>query len=58
MDKETIVAECAYSGEPVYPWDSVVIFENGAVVLEDYFWEYAISRGIIKRYEGWQLDGI
>ncbi len=55
--EEEPIAECAYSGDPIYSWDSCVEFENGVITLEDYWIDYAISRGIIKRIMGEMING-
>gem|GEM_PF-5465840 len=54
---ETPVATCKYSGEPIYPWDTVAIFKDGSVVLLEYEYEYMRQMLRPKISEGVDLYG-
>lgn len=36
----TPVGTCAYSGDDVYAWSDVIVFPDGAIVLQEYELEY------------------
>jgi hypothetical protein len=49
------VGVCKYSGEPVYPWSTVAVFDSSDVVLMEYLYEYMRTQMQPNIIEGWEL---
>lgn len=55
---DTPVGTCSYSGEPIYPWDTVAVFEDGSMVLLEYQYEHMKKLLEPKIIEGSDLGGL